>query len=223
MWDLLMGGNTSTVQQRSHSITVNGETTPCYDYVYDVLKDGTARLDLTYSCDEIYSIPEFVDGYPVSTLGRNLFSEITAYVSKITIPDCVTTLEGNPFDLNVGYEIIVSDTHPTLEVVDGVLFSKPDHRLVCAFFTMECDPNNPLDGYYVPEGTLTIEDHAFARAVLQGTVFIPNSVTTLGKNPFYFRMFRVYKISIPENHPTLEIVDNILYSKPDRRLVCYTD
>lgn len=233
MWDLLMGGSVQSedapvVRQRSHIVTVNGDAISCCDYVYDVLKDGTARIDIAYSIPTDWILPETIDGYTVSTLGRDLLSESDDLSLTITIPDCIRTLEGNPFDGSRIKDIIISDTHPTLEVVDGVLFSKPDHRLVRAFFHQWYNYDDPLDGYYIPDGTLIIEDHAFSyAAVSYGTVFIPDSVTTLGKNPFAFCNPASdqgrYKIAVSDDHPVLEIVDNMLYSKQDRRLICCAD
>lgn len=207
---------------RSSTVTLDGEEYPFYGCVYDVLSDGTARLTLIQDWKYLGAIPEAVDGKTVSTLGRDLFSEEYISSGSITIPDSVIAVEGNPFGCEgMVSKIVVSASHPTLEVVDGVLFSKPDHRLICA-----CLRTN--DEYHIPEGTKRIEDHAFRHAaVCYGTIFIPDSVTELGQNPFAFcnrsKETGPYRIELSETHPTLQIVDDMLYSKPDRRLVCYAN
>lgn len=208
---------------RSSTVTVEGETLPCPYYRYEILPDNSAKILQALNVRDSLTIPEAIDGIPVSTLGRDMLrGDLLTTGVTITIPDCVTTLEGNPFDGEVLVrDISVSDTHPTLEVKDGVLFSKPDKRLVRAFF-------RNMDHYEIPEGTLAIEDHAFWYAACpQGTIHIPDSVTTLGKNPFAFcnpqLVYGLFTITVSETHPSLEIVDGMLYSKPDHRLICYAD
>lgn len=236
MFDALANGNiqsaanneTTSVQQRSHTVTVDGETVPWCFCLYDVLPDGTVRLDSLEDGRSLgWMIPEAIDGYVVSTLGRNMLTEALPVSAQITIPDCVTKLEGNPFDClglsgSTVSKIIVSQTHPTLEVIDGVLFSKPDKRLVCACGRIGSEE------YSIPEGTLTIEDHAFYNAnIPNGTIHIPDSVTTIGKNPFSLcnksSDLGNLIIRVSANHPVLEIVDNVLFSKPDHRLICLAD
>lgn len=221
-------GKTDSDMKRSTTVTVDGVTTESTDYTYTILSGNTVRLDRIFNLQQEQTIPEAVDGMTVTVLGRTLLRDELMNNTTIRIPDCVTTLEGNPFDCGGPLkEIVVSAGHPTLEVVDGVLFSKPDHRLVCAFNHLPGSYETPAV-YTVPEGTETIEDHAFRFAVIcWGTIRIPNSVTTLGKNPFAFcnsdLVYGTLGISVAEDHPTLEIVDGMLFSKPDHRLVCYAD
>lgn len=222
--------NAAAGTRRSSTITVAGTTTESTDYTYTVLSGNTVRIDRIFNLPKEITIPEAVDGMTVTALGRDLLRSERIYLAgTITIPDCVTTLEGNPFDCEGWqWEIVVSSGHPTLEVVEGVLFSKPDHRLVCAFNRIPGSFDEPAE-YAVPEGTEIIEDHAFRAATYSwGTIRIPNSVTTLGRNPFAFcNSANGYDgsltISVAEDHPTLEIVDGMLFSKPDHRLVCFAD
>lgn len=219
-----LGGRDSGADAlRSSTVTVDGETLPCPYYWYEILPDKTAVIRQIRNIRDKLTIPEAIDGIPVSTLGRDMLrGDLLTTGVTITIPDCVTTLEGNPFDGEVlVQDISVSDTHPTLEVKDGVLFSKPDKRLIRAFF-------RGWDFYIIPDGTCIVEDHAFRNAACpQGTIHIPDSVTTLGKNPFAFCNPMIehgfLTISVSATHPSLEIVDGMLYSKPDHRLVCFAD
>lgn len=74
--------------------------------------------------------------------------------------------------------IVVSPDHPALAVIDGVLFSKADQRLVCypqALTETE---------YTVPQGITTIGDFAFIMCSSLESVAIPDSVTVIGYNAF---------------------------------------
>ena len=142
------------------------------NYVYYLLEDGTAEISFYMGSsepEESLVIPDSLDGIPVTSIGKDAFmddslKEITIpdtvtrirdkafewseSLTKITIPDSVTDMGANPFT-GCGNltEIIVSPDHPYLEIVDGVLFSKPDHRLVSYPFA------NTAASYVVPDGT----------------------------------------------------------------------
>lgn len=212
--------------KRSTEITVDGETVSCPFYYYDVLPDKTVRIDRIWNINDDLHIPEAIDGMPVSTLGRYMLKGIILREPDVSIPDCVTVLEGNPFDSfpYTSLKFQLSDSHPTLEFVDGVLLSKPDRRLICASASV-----SEFGGEYrIPEGTKIIEDHAFAFSSFgYGTVVIPDSVETLKSNPFALcnlnRNRGGFILSLSADHPTLEIRDGFLYSKPDHRLVCVAD
>ena len=75
-------------------------------------------------------------------------------------------------------EILVSPDHPYLAVVDGVLFSKPDMRLICY-------PEALADeSYEIPQGIEEIGVSAFENCENLKSVIIPDSVTSIGDNAF---------------------------------------
>lgn len=207
------------VGEWNHSVTVEGETRDDASWVYVLLADGTARLTGYYGVEWDMSLPEKVDGHPVSTLAKDVFADCAGF-QTISIPDTLTVLEGNPFDCGfLGMtRITLSESHPSLELRDQVLFDKREQRLICAFGSLGQD-------YAIPEGTRRVEDHAFRFASVEnGTIHIPASVTELGRNPFAFcnpsKDMRSFAIDVAEDNPALEIVDGMLCSKADRRLVC---
>lgn len=157
---------------------------------------------------------------------------------SIMLPDSVSSIGANPFeDCDALTDIVVSPDNPYLAIIDGVLFSKPDNRLV------RYPQNNTDEAYVIPEGTQQIGEQAFYMCaklksiaipdtvtVIGNEAFIecdglknitiPDSVTAIGDNPFKFCMY-LTEIIVSENHPSLEIVDGVLFSKADKRLVCY--
>jgi hypothetical protein len=193
--------------------TVNGIETPnYYAWYYHVQKDGTAMLDCFVTVTGLV-IPEKVDGYTVTALARNAFRD-DEFQGEITIPDCLTEIEGNPFNTSGYFTISVSASHPTLEIKNGALFDKRESRLICAF-TSDEDP--------IPEGTRIIEDHAF-RNVAVGEVHIPASVEKIGQNPFGYRqtqqMANLFsKITVAEDNPYFKVHDGALFDEREHRLI----
>ena len=107
------------------------ETFTCEDYEYILLEDGTAEITKYTGSTEILTIPETLDDHPVTALGDLAFSGCQA-LTGVSIPNIVTSAGANPFENCESLKsFYVSPDHPTLAVIDDVLFSKPDKRLVC--------------------------------------------------------------------------------------------
>ena len=149
-------------------------------------------------------IPAELDGWPVKTIARGAFkgkehlseviiSEGIAVVeqeafdgctslSRVSIPASVTGFEGNPFSrCDCLQEIVLADGHPTLEVVDGALFNRQTHCLICYLRGIE------EESYKVPEGTRSIADKAFSVSScdkLLNEVIVPEGVVSIGEYAF---------------------------------------
>ncbi|MBR2602983.1 MAG: leucine-rich repeat domain-containing protein, partial [Clostridia bacterium] len=73
-----------------------------------------------------------------------------------------------------------------------------------------------LDGKTVSR----IGDQAFAFRTSLTAVTIPNSVTSIGSNPFC-SCKKLTDIQVSPDHPALAVIDGVLFSKADKQLVCY--
>ena len=102
-------------------------------FEYALLDDGTAEVTKYKGYAEALTIPDALDGHAVTSIGANPFSSC----DKLT-------------------EIKVSPDHPTLAVIDGVLFSKTDKRLVCYPCALTAT------SYSIPLGIKVIGEEAFA-------------------------------------------------------------
>lgn len=116
----------------------------------------------------------------VTAIGDSAFAFCYG-LTAITIPDSVTAIGANPFyHCENLAQITVSPDHPVLETVGGVLFNKPDKRLVtypCALTDSE---------YAIPQGITTIGDSAFACCDSLTTITIPDRITFIGSEAFSF-------------------------------------
>lgn len=251
---LLLSQITATCAEEEPEVFTSG------DFTYALLEDGSAKI-LKYPRTNTGSvvIPDALDGHTVTCIGNRAFMDCWN-LTDITLPDTVTIIEDKAFSncinlrsftlpdsvVSVGInpfsgsiymeEIIVSQDHPALAVVDGVLFSKEDQRLI------SCLKALPETEYAVPQGTLAIGDLAFYGCELTN-ITLPDSVTSIGDGAFYSCKgltsitFPDSVISIGPNplrccdalttivvspdHPALAVIDGVLFSKADQRLVCY--
>lgn len=131
----------------------------------------------------------------VTSIGSLVFS-YCYNLTSLKIPDSVTIIDANPFYGCDQLVLSLSPDHPTLEVVDGVLFSKPDNRLIRY-------PNTKRKSYVVPEGTQTIGSHAFAKCDALTRVTLPDSVTSIECDAFW-NCPALTSINIPEGVTAIE-------------------
>ena len=231
----------------------------CGDYEYEYYTDGTACITKYNDRETVVVIPSELDGYSVTAIGDWAFGDCS--VTSVTIPDSVIEMGANPFmDCNFLTQIIVSASHPALEVIDGVLFDKNEKRLItysCAFTAKEyaipqgimkigdyafyyCTsltavtiPDSvteigdwaffyckSLTAVTIPEGVTAIGDDAFFWCTSLTAVTIPDSVTEIGANPFE-DCSKLVKINVSPDHPTLTVIDGVLFEKTSERLVTY--
>ena len=126
-------------------------------------------------CDNLMTVtlPE-----GLATLGDCAFDDCEG-LTWIALPDSLSSVGDNPFRgcANL-FDIFVSPEHEYLATIDGVLFSKPDRRLVC--YPMGYSAGR----YSVPEGVLDIGAMAFDRDLYIEEVVLPKSLVSIGAEAF---------------------------------------
>ena len=144
---------------------------------YDIPDGITSIGDYAFLlCENLQSvtIPD-----SVTSIGDRAFQGCPSLTS-IILPDSVTDMGVNPFS-SCGKltEIIVSPDHPVFAINDGVLFNKPEKKLVCYPRTRS------QTSYDIPDGITSIGDYAFLLCNSLTSVTIPDSVTSIGDYAFY--------------------------------------
>ena len=149
------------------------------DFEYRVLSDGTAEITRFSGNDEILEIPSRLSKVPVTSIGDHAFAGRRS-LKRITIPDSIVNIGINPFASCSNLTVInVSPKHPYLATIDGVLFSKPDRRLVCYPYAFQAK------SYTIPNGIQEIGDNAFYGCGYLVNVSIPDTVKSIGEYAFY--------------------------------------
>ena len=124
-------------------------------YSYIVLEDGTAELVGYSGTYDSSTVPMELDGYVLSSI------------------------RGNPFAGNEALQHFeVDPDHPYFAVIDGVLFSKADKRLV-AF-----PQASSMVDYAVPQGICIIGEEAFRDCKKLQTITLPDTVTEIRSGAF---------------------------------------
>ncbi len=137
-------------------------------------------------------MPDITLPKSLTTIGKQAFDECHA-LKSVNIPANVTKLgvrdrEGdlndetlsNPFTFCHNLQrLTVSTDNPAFYSSDNVLFSK-DGKTIVAY------PEARSSSYNIPESVSSIASMAFAGCYSVENVTIPESVTTLGKNTFWY-------------------------------------
>lgn len=171
------------------------------DYQFILLEDGTAKIIKYTGKDKEVVLPEKLNNETVSTIGNETF-RLQSGIERIVIPASISVIESNPF---VGCKYLnsfyLAPNHPTLAIIDGVLYSKSDKRLIiCPRNTSSCE---------VPQGIRIIEDAAFENCKNLSKVSIPDSVSSIG-NLAFSGCSSLTSIEIPDS--VLSIGNSAFYS-----------
>ncbi|MBR4711137.1 MAG: leucine-rich repeat domain-containing protein [Clostridia bacterium] len=140
------------------ALAASGERYTSGDFIYVLEYGGTANLvDYRGAGGEI-TIPDELDGHPVTASESPFINLINADI---------------PFTLKVGSE------HPNLETVDGVLIIKTSRTVIC------CPPSLNLSEFGIPQGIRQIGGSAFYFCEDLTGITIPDSVTDIGAGAFH--------------------------------------
>ena len=130
---------------------------------------------------------------------------------------------------------IIRYSHETEWDIESMDVFAPAERNVIEQFDIPAS----IDGYYVssiaarafygmadvihvtvPEGVTSIGIGAFNGCDDMISIKLPNSLAYLGGNPFE-ECYSLTSIELPPNHPYLVVYDDVLFSIPDKRLICF--
>lgn len=158
------------------AISVSAETYG--DLTYKVSNGEVTITDCNTSVTSV-EIPEAIDGYPVTAINWQAFSDCVNLVS-VNIPNSVKSIGNSAFYNCYNLENITIPNSVT-SIGEGAFGS--------------C---KSLTSITLPKGITSIEDNTFANCIYLTNVTIPEGVTSIGYNAFYY-CNRLTSITIPNS------------------------
>lgn len=167
-----------------YTLDENGNVT-ITDFVdYDIVEALSKNL-----YDVIYvTVPSEIKGHPVTAIGDNAFI-YSKSVMEVTIPNSVTSIGKQPFRSDV--QIHIETDNPGLAMIDGILYSKADKRLV------HCDAGIEADTLVIPNGIKIIGEGSFVCRENIKNIVLPDTVTCI--EPRAFACCTAKTINIPDS------------------------
>ena len=126
-----------------------------------VLKDGTVYLEFCYEEGQTVAVPSQIEGYSVSTIGKESFSECTDMV-QVLLPNTIELIDEGAFHL--------CDSLQSIEMSNKLTEIK-DYAFSGCYALASID---------LPRSLRFIGEGAFADCTSLCTVSIPNGVTSIG-------------------------------------------
>ncbi len=215
------------------SIVVAYDTpTDTADFQYEILSNGTAMITGYTGIQSSITIPESIDGYVITSIGK---LEENCLVTTVVIPSTIQIIEGNPFTDFSGLKAIAVDEDNTSFIADdGVLYSFDKKKLVCypcqmsnSTFVVPSETevigessfygNDNLVYIEISEGIEVIEQDAFACADGITDVYFPKTLKHIDGNPFTYS-FGLMSVSVDPLNPYFYAQDGVLFNRIEKSL-----
>lgn len=216
---------------------VMAEENASEDFEYKILPDGTISITEYAGEEANVVVPETIDGYVVSTIGR-AFSHIDT-IKSIVLPDTVTVIEEDAFsscralkEINIpeGVKSIGAHAFRHTQITEIILPDSLEEIGMFAF--VGCDylvkvkiPEGvkeigqktfascrSLEHVELPDSLVEIGDEAFSRCKNLEEIHIPVNVETIGTHVFYL-CDNLVSIDVDSNNTKFFSYNGALYSK----------
>lgn len=149
------------------------------DLTYEISDNEVTITGCSTSATTV-TIPSDIEGYPVTKIGGFAFG--SAHVTKIVLPETITSIELGAFDGCLDLEQIEVDENNTHYFSDaqGVLYRKLGNESAL----IRCPEGTSLTSYTLPENVIHIGDFAFYNCDSLTNVTISDSVTGILHSAF---------------------------------------
>ena len=167
-------------------------------YSYVLNEEGNAIITNHQEGEEKLILPSSLDGYTVTGIGKEAFYN-DHFIKELVIPGCIKTIDDSAFAYTNHIRSVVLES--------GVERIGKEAFLYCQIYELT-----------LPDTLVSLGDRAFACNNIS-SVQLPDSIQEIGINPFDI-CERLSVIVVSPDHPVLAVLDGVLFSKEDKRLVC---
>lgn len=178
-------------------------------YITEEKADGTLILKGAYflnsSTNQII-IPSSINGKTVSEIGNNAFSNLTVAdnINEIIIPSTIKKIGVKSFYNCTFIETINFEPGSLLNEISECAFS------LCL----------NLRSINLPSTTTKISSEAFNRCISLNSLILPSNLTIFEVDAFS-NCISLNKLELASSNNIFKVVDNVLYSKDETKLVFY--
>ncbi len=192
-----------------------------YEYT---IQQGTITLTAYTGSDGIITLPDTIEGLPVTTIGNGAFAGRTG-VTRINIPDSVTTIGSgafaNCYDLSsvtIGSNVTTIGDSAFADCLSLTRVTIPDGvRTIEARAFASCSSLNSIG---IGPNVLTLGEGAFEHCFSLTGVTIPGSVTTIGDRAFA-DCTALTAITVDTLNSVYHSVEGVLFNQSQTRLIQY--
>ncbi|MGN0542106.1 MAG: leucine-rich repeat domain-containing protein [Acutalibacteraceae bacterium] len=167
---------------------------------YGVLKYKISNGEVTITnCDKSASgelaIPDEIEGFPVTSIGVQVFSGCSGLTSVI-IPKSVTSIGGYAFEACSS----LTSVYYTGNITGwcSICFDNSDSNPLCKAENFYIDGKKVEGDFVIPDSVTSIGNYAFYKCTGLTSVTIPDSVTSIGNYAFAW-CDSLTNITIPDN------------------------
>lgn len=150
------------------------------DLEYEIFEDNgktSIAVYAYYGTDKKISIPDTIDGYPVTYLEHSSFGD-SKTLEYVELPANVEYISSGAFDSSVAItEYAISANNPYYTCVDGVLYNK-DKTSILAY------PAGRSGAFTIPKSVVTIGSQAFYKCYKLTSVKMYNNVLSIDSHAF---------------------------------------
>ena len=192
------------------SLTVGSGNTTFFNgpnnELYQIIDSNSVSIVFVPSTATSFTIPSTYNGYSVTTIGTNAFSN-RILLTSVTVPASVTNIPGGAFNgCTLLTNIAVDPANTIYAVQDGIIYQKVDsvNATVSMAFGTVTNVTIPatisIGGAAIP--VTSIPDSLFSGRTSLTAVSIGNNVSYIG--PAAFANTRIESVNIPASVTTME-------------------
>lgn len=201
----------------------------CFEFTYLQESDSySIRAKSTNNLPGVIFLPSFYNNKPVTTIDNYAFEDCIDLKSMV-ISNSITSIGDYAFyDCSSLTSVVIPDS--VTSIGHGILFGTAYNNDKSNWEDYVLYVNNHLIGsnhnisgnYAIKEGTISVAKYAFNLCGLLESVYIPESVISIGEGAFALVLSDgLTNITVNENNQHYKSIDGSLYSKDGKKLIQY--